>query len=333
MAHQINLLVLGATGVVGKAMIALILDRYPTINLVASASGSKHTQVIVKDKVLPVIAIDKIDFNYFDIVLSGLPAEVAQVILPKAISAGCFVVDNSSAFRAQSTVPLVVPEVNSEVISSTTNLVASPNCIAIPLSLVLKPLLEFNLESVNTATYQAVSGAGQAAIDELTTATKQSLANEPIINKVFQVPIAFNVLPYIDVIEPNGYSREELKIHAETRKILGVDVPLNVTAVRVPVINGHAQAVTCQFKQPVDLRAIHTVLAAMPGISLSQDYVTPATHSEGDQVWVSRIRHSLDNDCIISFWVVADNVLKGAALNAVQILECKLRLSELLEVN
>jgi aspartate-semialdehyde dehydrogenase len=328
----LKIAVLGASGVVGQAMLATVAKRLPNARVSGFASTKKN--ILINNLPVKIDCIDDIDFTSFDVVLSALPANVAREVLPQAVKENCFVVDNSSAFRDDVRYPLVVPEVNANLVNNATRLVASPNCVAIPLSMALKALHEkYILNVVNVSTYQSVSGAGNAAMAELNESAQAKLEGKVAINKNFVAPIGFNVVPYIDTLEENFYTKEEMKIYNETKKIINFkDFNLNVTAVRVPVVTGHAMSVNCQFENKVTRDEAVSVLQSFKGIKVVDDFLTPLTHGvDSEVVYISRVRCDLFNDCGLNFWLVADNILKGAALNTVQIVEHWLQTVDILE--
>lgn len=324
--------VLGASGIVGKAMLSILYEKFP--NAIIKGFASENKPLKIKEMCLEVDALDSVEFGFFDVVISALPTNVARVFLPKAIESGCFVVDNSSAFREDLHFPLVVPEVNSHLVRFDTKLVASPNCIAIPLSMALQALhSKFGLKAVNVSTYQAVSGAGNKAVDELISSTKASLFGRGELHKNFVSPIGFNVVPYIDDLEKNLYTKEEMKIFNETKKIINFkDFDFNITSVRVPVFNGHSMAVNCKFSTETNKDKVIDALRAFQGIKVVDEYLTPLTHGvDTEFVYISRVRPDLLNSYGVNFWIVSDNVLKGAALNTIQIVEKWLHEVDLLE--
>jgi len=263
-----------------------------------------------------------------DIVLSSPGASVSLEFAPKAVEAGAVVIDNSSAFRMDPDVPLVVPEVNPEAIKGHKGIIANPNCSTIQLVAVLWPLhLAFGIERVVVSTYQAVSGAGRMALEELSGQCAALISQRPVEIKAFEHQIAFNVLPQIDVFEDDGYTREETKMIRESRKIMGLpDLRITATAVRVPVMNAHSEAVNVQTLKPVTAQGAREVLSAAPGLKVVDDpkemeYPMPLSASGRDEVQVGRIRVDPSVENGLDLWVCADNLRKGAALNAVQIAE------------
>ncbi len=324
--------VVGATGNVGREMLRCLADRaFPVSEIVALAS-SRSVGVEVsygEDDVLKVGDLDRFDFEGFDIALFSPGSRVSAVHAPRAAKAGCVVIDNSSRFRMDPDVPLVVPEVNGEALArrGKRNILANPNCSTIQLVMALKPLHDrAGVRRAVVATYQSVSGAGKAAMDELFNQTRAVYTNDSLGRDVFTKRIAFNVIPHIDVFMKDGATREEWKMAVETRKILDPDIRVSATCVRVPVFIGHAEAVHVELAMPLDERAARAAWAEMPGVVVldhraDEGYVTPEECGGEDAVYISRIRRDPTVENGLSFWVVADNLRKGAALNAVQIAE------------
>jgi aspartate-semialdehyde dehydrogenase len=323
--------VVGATGAVGREMLKTLAERrFPVSEVAAVASGrSAGHDVSFGDKtVLKVQSLEKFDFKGWDIGLFSPGAAVSAIHAPRAAAAGCLVIDNTSQFRMEPDVPLVVPEVNPEALSRIRRgIVANPNCSTIQLAVALKPLHDrFGVRRVVVATYQSVSGAGKDGMDELWNQTKANFVNDPIKPQEFTKPIAFNCIPHIDRFMDDGSTKEEWKMAVEIRKIVSPDIKLVATCVRVPVFIGHAEAVTVEFERAVTPSEARAVLREAPGISVmdSRDdggYITPVECAGEDSVFVSRIRRDPTVEHGLSFWCVSDNLRKGAALNAVQIAE------------
>ncbi len=326
--------VVGATGNVGREMLQTLAERkFPADEVVALASeGSVGREVSYgEDKVLKVVNLADFDFRGIDIVLSSPGAKVSAVHGPRAAAAGAVVIDNTSYFRMEPDVPLVVPEVNASAIADykKRGIIANPNCSTIQMVVALKPLHDLaTIKRVVVATYQSVSGAGKAAMDELFNQTRGIYVNEPwrSSQEKFTKQIAFNVIPHIDVFMDDGSTKEEWKMAVETRKIMGADIQVTATCVRVPVFIGHAEAVNVEFEEPLSVEDARRALRTAPGVSLidhqlDEGYVTPAECAGEDQVYVSRVRKDSTVKNGLSLWVVADNLRKGAALNAVQIAE------------
>jgi len=333
MSKTFDVAVVGATGAVGETMIAILEERnFPVGKLYALASErSVGKRIAFKGESILVEDLAGFDFSKVQIGLFSPGASVSAVYAPKAAALGCVVIDNTSQFRYDDDIPLVVPEVNPEKVADYKNrgIIANPNCSTIQMLVALKPIYDaVGITRINVATYQAVSGTGKEAIEELAAQTANLLNAKPITASVYPKQIAFNVLPQIDVFMDNGYTKEEMKMVWETRKILGDDAILvNPTAVRVPVFFGHSEAVHIETKSKITAEQVRRLLASSPGITvmderISGGYPTAVTESAGhDDVYVGRIREDISCERGINLWVVADNVRKGAALNSVQIAE------------
>ena len=324
--------VIGATGNVGREMLATLAARnFPASEVVALASSrSLGKEVSYGEKeILKVRDLDTYDFTGTDIALSSPGAKVSAKYSPRAAAAGCVVVDNTSHFRMDPDVPLVVPEVNPEAIAGYTKkgIIANPNCSTIQMVVALKPLHDLaTIKRVVVSTYQSVSGAGREGMDELFNQTRAIYVNDPIERTKFTKQIAFNVIPHIDVFLDDGATKEEWKMVVETKKILDPKIKVIATAVRVPVFIGHSEAINLEFEKPITADEARNALKRAPGITVidhraDEGYVTPVEVAGDDPVFVSRIREdpTVENGLVI--WVVADNLRKGAALNAVQIAE------------
>ncbi len=325
--------VVGATGNVGREIIQTLADReFPVDELIALASERSVGREVSfgEDEVVKVQDLAKFDFQGVDLVLSSPGAKVSAIYSPKAAAAGAVVIDNTSHFRVDPDVPLIVPEVNREAIAGYTakGIIANPNCSTIQMVVALKPLHDLQrIRRVVVSTYQSTSGGGKESMDELFNQTRGIYMNEPIRPKRFTKQIAFNVIPHIDVFMDDGSTKEEWKMTVETKKILDPTIKVHATCVRVPVFVGHAEAVNVEFEGPVDEDEIRAALRAAPGISLvdhrqDEGYVTPVESAGSDPVYVSRVRMDPTVDNAVSLWVVSDNLRKGAALNTVQIAEC-----------
>lgn len=322
--------VVGATGAVGREMTAILEERnFPieTLTLLASVR-SAGTKIKFKGEEISVQELKEDSFAGLDIALFSAGASVSREYAPLAVKAGCVVIDNSSAFRMEEDVPLVVPEVNPGAIGDEPGIIANPNCSTIQMVVALKPIHDkFNIRRVIVSTYQAVSGSGQKAVKELEEQAKNFFSGQAIEKKVYPHQIAFNCLPHIDVFLENGYTKEEMKMVNETRKILGDDsIQVSPTAVRVPVFNSHSESLNVETEMPIDADQVRQILANSPGIRVvdcpeKNQYPLAIDASGTDDVLVGRIRNDLTNDHAINFWVVADNLRKGAALNAIQIAE------------
>ena len=333
MSRRFDVAVLGATGTVGAAMLSILAERrFPVGRVYALASSrSAGSEVPFGDEQLDVENVADFDFTRVQLGLFSPGAAVSAVYAPIATAAGCVVVDNTSQFRYVDDVPLVVPEVNPHAIAEykARKIIANPNCSTIQLVIALKPIYDVaGIERINVCSYQSVSGTGKEAIEELASQATLMLNGKPAEPKVYPVPIAFNVLPHIDEFQENAYTKEEMKMVWETRKILGDDtIKVNPTAVRVPVFYGHSEAVHLETRDKITADAARTLLAAAPGVEVVDEpraggYPTALTHSAGrDGVFVGRIREDISHPRGLDFWVVSDNVRKGAALNSVQIAE------------
>jgi aspartate-semialdehyde dehydrogenase len=333
MSDPINIAVVGATGAVGEALLEILSARKFKVNKVyaLASESSVGTDVRYGNKQLPVENLAEFDFSKVQISLFSAGASVSDVYAPKAAAAGCVVIDNTSQFRYDDDVPLVVPEVNPERIADykKTGIIANPNCSTIQMVVALKPIYDaVGIKRINVATYQAVSGAGKNAIEELVRQMSMLLNGRPLEIEGDNQQIAFNVVPQIDVFEDNGYTREEMKMVWETQKILGdTSIAVNPTAVRVPVFYGHSEALHIETEREISAAQVCDLLRKSPGVELvdgakSHDYPTAATHASGkDAVFVGRVRDDLSHPLGIDMWVVSDNIRKGAALNSVQIAE------------
>jgi len=324
--------VVGATGNVGREMLSILAEReFPADDVIAIASSQSIGKQVSfgEDDVLDVQALDTFDFRGIDIVLSSPGAKVSAAYAPRAAKAGAVVIDNTSQFRMDPDVPLVVPEINPQAIAGyqKRGIIANPNCSTIQMVVALKPLHDLaRLKRVVVATYQSVSGAGRAAMDELFSQTRAVYVNDPVKSEHHTKQIAFNVIPHIDVFMDDGATKEEWKMAVETRKILDPDIAVIATCVRVPVFIGHAEAVHCEFARPLTVAAARQALRTAPGVMVLDQrddggYMTPAEAAGEDAVYVSRIRSDPTTTNGLAMWVVCDNLRKGAALNAVQIAE------------
>jgi aspartate-semialdehyde dehydrogenase len=324
--------VIGATGNVGREMLQILADRQFPVSEVAALASERSVGREVsfgEDTVLKVQDLAKFDFTGWDIALSSPGAKVSAVHSPRAAAAGCVVVDNTSHFRMEPDVPLVVPEVNPEAIAQykKRGIIANPNCSTIQMVVALKPLHQLDkIKRVVVSTYQSVSGAGKEGMDELFNQTRAIYVNDPVEKTKFTKQIAFNVIPHIDVFMEDGYTKEEWKMTAETRKILDPEIAVTANCVRVPVFIGHSECINVEFERPVSEDQAREALRAAPGVSVvdyraNEGYVTPVECAGEDNVFVSRIRKDPTVKNGLAFWCVADNLRKGAALNAVQIAE------------
>ena len=336
MSKEYRVAVVGATGLVGETMIQVLEERnFPVAELhVLASSRSLGKRVDFKGRSLPVRELASFDFSNADIGLFSPGAEVSREYAPKAAAAGCIVIDNTSEFRYYDDVPLVVPEVNPHAIAQYKNrrIIANPNCSTIQMVVVLKPLHDAaRIKRVVVSTYQAVSGTGQKAVEELANQVRALFNNQEIVRKVYPHRIAFNCLPHIDVFQENGYTKEEMKMVNETLKILG-DSTIQVTAttVRVPVFYGHSESVNVETQRKLSVAEARELLASTPGVKVVDDplknqYPMPLDATGQDLTLVGRIREDFSIDNGLNLWVVADNIRKGAATNAVQIAEILIR--------
>jgi aspartate-semialdehyde dehydrogenase len=324
--------VVGATGNVGREILQILAEReFPVDEAVALASSrSIGTEVSFgEDDTLRVRDLDTFDFKNIDIALFSPGAKVSAVHAPRAAKAGAVVIDNTSQFRMDPDVPLVVPEVNPEAIARYTkrHIIANPNCSTIQMVVALKPLHKLaKIKRIVVSTYQSVSGAGKEAMDELFNQTRAIYVNDAIKPEHFTKRIAFNVIPHIDTFMDDGATKEEWKMVVETRKILDPEIAVTATCVRVPVFIGHAEAINVEFERPISVEQARAALKAAPGVTVvdhrvDEGYVTPQECAGEDLVFVSRIRRDPTVPHGLNLWVVADNLRKGAALNAVQIAE------------
>lgn len=331
MSKAANIAIVGATGAVGTEMRAILAERkFPVENLYLLASSRSAGKTLeFNQQQLIVQDLAEFDFSLVDIALFSAGGKISAEYAPKAATAGAIVIDNTSHFRYQDNIPLVVAEVNPEDVANfgETRIIANPNCSTMQMLVALKPIYDaVGIERINVCTYQAVSGAGIAAVQELEQQVVQWQLNKPLACNNFAKPIAFNVLPQIDVFQENGYTKEEMKMVWETRKIFHDEsIMVNPTAVRVPVFTGHSEAVHIETRQPITLDQVLALLDNAPGVKLhakQSDYPTALTDAAGnDPVYVGRVRKDISHPNGINLWITADNLRKGAALNAVQIAE------------
>jgi aspartate-semialdehyde dehydrogenase len=320
--------VLGATGAVGREMLTVLDElRFPVDEVLALASANSVGETVeFGARTLKVQEAKPESFEGVDIVLASAGSKVSKLLLPEAAQRGALCIDNSSAFRMVPSVPLVVPEVNPEAMARHNGIIANPNCSTIQMVVALKPLHDLGgLQRVVVSTYQSVSGAGKKGMDELSSQTIALLNHKPFDVQVHNARIAFNVIPHIGDPGADGYTEEELKLVYETRKIMGLpDLAVCPTAVRVPVFAGHSESVLCEFARPVTVEQARAALQQAAGVVVVDDlaakkYPMPMDVAETDSVYVGRIRRDLSSPNGIALWVVADNLRKGAASNAVQI--------------
>ena len=328
--------VVGATGAVGREMLQTLAERnFPAdkIHALASSRSAGREVSYGEDEVLTISALDKFDFADADIALFSAGGETAKAFAPKAGEAGCIVIDNSSAFRMDDDVPLIVPEVNADKVNSALranngrNIIANPNCSTAQLVVALKPLHDaFTIRRVVVSTYQATSGAGKAGMDELFNQTRGIYVNDPVQPEHFTKQIAFNAIPHIDVFLDDGFTKEEWKMTAETKKILDPAIELVAHCVRIPVFIGHSEAVFIETEKPMTEDDVRQRLRDADGVTVidhraNEGYVTPQESAGEDAVFISRIRKDPTVSNGMVFWCVSDNLRKGAALNSVQIAE------------
>ena len=332
MTKKYNVAVVGATGAVGETMIAILEQRqFPVDKFFPLASSrSAGNMISFNGKKHQIQDLAEFDFTQADIGLFSAGGDISAIYAPKAGNAGCVVIDNTAHFRYDDDIPLVIPEVNPQAADDfkPRNIIANPNCSTIQMLVALKPLHDVaTIKRINVATYQAVSGSGKAAIEELSQQTTDLLNFKDIKTNVYPKQIAFNVLPHIDVFLENGYTKEEMKMVWETNKILDSKIKVNPSAVRVPVFYSHSEAINIETETKISAEAAREILNKAPGIKVIDQrknggYATPVTESAGnDQVFVSRIREDISCPNGLNLWVVSDNVRKGAALNSVQIAE------------
>ena len=323
-----NLAIVGATGNVGRKTIEVLEKssiKIDNIFLIASEK-SVGKKIFFKNKEFVVEQLEKYDFAKAEITIFAAGSEIAKHWVPKAAQK-TIVIDNSKQFRMNEDVPLVVPEVNPSDLKKHQNIIANPNCSTIQLVLPLKPLHEkYKIKRIIVSTYQAVSGAGKASVDELITQTKDALNNKKIISKNFTKQMAFNLIPHIDTFVDDGYTKEEWKMENETKKILGKEIGLSATCVRVPVKTSHSESVNIEFENEYDLNVVKKILKNAAGCKVIDEekdggYITPLEAENEYLTFISRIRKDHSNKKAINIWIVSDNLLKGAALNSVQIVE------------
>jgi aspartate-semialdehyde dehydrogenase len=328
--------IVGGTGNVGREMLTTLAERnFPVDDVIplASARSAGGEVSFGENKPLRVQRLDDFNFKGIDIVLSSAGAKVSAAFAPKAAAAGAVIIDNTSHFRMDPDVPLVVPEVNPQAIGlyKKKGIIANPNCSTIQMVVALKPLHDVaKIKRVVVATYQSVSGAGKEGMDELFNQTRNVYVNGPLEHAKFTKQIAFNVIPHIDVFMEDGQTKEEWKMMVETRKILDPNIPVSATCVRVPVFIGHAEAINVEFEHELTVEEARSALRHAAGVTVvdhraDEGYVTPIECAGEDNVYVSRIRKDPTVPHGLNMWVVADNLRKGAALNAVQIAEILVR--------
>ncbi|MDF2548488.1 MAG: aspartate-semialdehyde dehydrogenase [Anaerosolibacter sp.] len=327
--NNYRIAIVGALGAVGQEMLKTLDQRnfpFETIKLLDIPSKA-GTKVPFRGNYLTVEAAQKGAFSNVDVALFSAGGDASIELAPIAVEEGAIVIDNSSAWRMDPSVPLVVPEVNPEDLDWHKGLIANPNCSTIQMLVALKPIHDvYQIQRVIVSTYQAVSGTGQRAIDELRQQTECHVTGKEIIPQVYPYEISFNALPHIDVFQENGYTKEEMKMVNETKKILDENIQVSATAVRIPVFRGHSESVNIETIQPFQMDQIYMLLQNAPGIQVMDDpaniiYPLPILAEGKDAVFVGRIRKDFTTENGLNLWIVADNLRKGAALNAVQIAE------------
>ena len=327
-----NFAIIGASGNVGRKTIEILEKSkisFKDLYLVASKK-SAGKKIKFREKEIEIENLENYDFSKAQITIFAAGSDIAKDWAPKAAKK-TIVIDNSSFFRMQKNIPLVVPEVNPEALDKHENIIANPNCSTMQMVLALKPLHdEYKIKRVIVSTYQAVSGAGKEAMDELFDQTKSFLDKKNIVSKNFTKQIAFNLIPHIDVFDKDGYTKEELKMTNETKKILDEKIEVTATCVRVPVRTGHSESINIEFEKAFDLENIIKKLDNAPGCKVVDgrkdgEYITPLEAENDYTTYISRIRKDNTNSKAVNIWVVSDNLLKGAALNTVQIAECLMK--------
>lgn len=330
MVHPYRVAILGATGAVGTELLTLLEQRdFPveSLTLLASARSAGST-LLFKGEHLPVEAVNEKSFKNIDLVLASAGGSVSKAWAATAIASGAVVIDNSSAFRMDPTVPLVVPEVNPQAAAAHRGLIANPNCTTILMAVAVYPLHQVQpIRRIVAATYQSASGAGARAMEEVKTQAQAILQGQAPITELFPYPLAFNLFPHNSALNEQGYCEEELKMIYETRKIFGTpDLRVTATCVRVPVLRAHSEALNLEFDQPFDVAQARSLLSKAPGVTLVDDWQAnyfpmPIDASGKDNVLVGRIRQDLSHPTGLELWLCGDQIRKGAALNAVQIAE------------
>ncbi|RDV24613.1 aspartate-semialdehyde dehydrogenase [Alteromonas aestuariivivens] len=335
MSQAFDVAVLGATGLVGQTMIEILEQRkFPVKTLFPLASKrSAGGTVTFKGEEVEVLDAETFDWSRVQFGFFSAGGSISEIYAPKAADAGCIVIDNTSHFRYEPDIPLVVPEVNAHALADfrNRNIIANPNCSTIQMLVALKPIQDaVGIERINVSTYQSVSGAGKSAMEELAKQTADLLNAREVSSEAFSRQIAFNAIPQIDVFLDNDYTKEEMKMSWETQKIMGDDsILVNATAVRVPVFYGHGEAVHLETRQPIDAEEVKRLLADAPGVKLydaREDFPTQVSSASGnDWVHVGRVRNDITHPNGINLWIVSDNIRKGAATNSVQIAETIIR--------
>lgn len=324
--REYNVAIVGASGVVGQQIIKILQERnFPIKNIKFLGNNSKNQEIIFKGDSYYIETINENSFKNVDIAWFCIEADISKSLAPLAIANGALVIDNSSAFRMESKVPLVIPEVNPEDLDWNNGIIANPNCSTIQMLMILKPIHDhFSINRVVVSTYQSVSGTGKDAIEELINQNKNYSEDKEITNKVYPHQILFNVIPHIDDFLDSGYTKEEMKMVNETHKILDDNIKITATAVRVPVLYSHSEAINIETNLPFDLNYLTQILSDFPGVKVLDDpsnlkYPMPINSASSNNIYVGRIRRDTTMANALNLWVVGDNLLKGAALNAVQI--------------
>ena len=335
MSQAFDVAVLGATGLVGQTMIELLAERgFPVNRLYPLASKrSAGTSISFKGEDVEVLDADTFDWSLVQFGFFSAGGSISAEFAPRAADAGCIVIDNTSEFRYEPDIPLVVPEVNAHVLADfrNRNIIANPNCSTIQMMVALKPIHDaVGIDRINVSTYQSVSGAGKEAMEELVKQTASLLNARELETKAFSRQIAFNVIPQIDAFQDNDYTKDEMKMVWETQKIMGDDsILVNATAVRVPVFYGHGEAIHLETRAPIDAEQVKQLLADAPGVKVydaADEFPTQVSSASGnDMVHVGRIRNDITHPCGLNLWVVSDNIRKGAATNSIQIAETLIR--------
>lgn len=335
MSRAFDVAVLGATGLVGQNMMEILEERDFPVNKLSPLASSRSAggKVSFKGKDLTVLDAETFDWSSVQLGFFSAGGSISEKYAPIAAEAGCVIIDNTSQFRYEPDIPLVVPEVNSHALADfrNRNIIANPNCSTIQMLVALKPIQDaVGIARINVSTYQSVSGAGKSAMEELAKQTTDLLSGREITPKSFSRQIAFNAIPQIDVFMDNDYTKEEMKMLWETQKIMGDEtIMVNATAVRIPVFFGHGEAIHIETHSPIDAQDVKNLLAAAPGVTLMddrEDFPTQVGNASGnDEVFVGRVRNDISHPNGINLWVVSDNVRKGAATNSVQIAEVLVR--------
>jgi aspartate-semialdehyde dehydrogenase len=330
-----NVAILGATGNVGRLLLDVLIKRDFPFNQLKLLASERSAGTIIQGRNgidYPVEAVNSKSFTGIDIVLASAGSSISQQFSEDIVKAGAILIDNSSAFRMDENVPLVVPEVNPEALKLHQGIIANPNCSTAPLVCVLKPLQDYyGIERVVVSTYQSISGAGKAAMEELIETTQKAINKESFVNSVINQKLAFNLIPQIDVFLDNGYTKEEMKVILESRKILGLpELKITCTAVRVPVLICHSESINIELKKSSDVKEFKEVISSNPNVKVIDSpsekiYPMPISAQGKDSTFVGRIRKDESKENTFNIWLVSDNLRKGAALNTVQIAESMIK--------